>query len=343
MRMTGYDGRLGWAITTILCAAFQLRAGIADFAGSDNFDDNATDSLLWTPFTLEGSCDLTEANSRLHFTSTYVFPFPPINNVAIRTWVKGNAPFGEDWEVQVSGHLPAGVPSDSGDPSEIGLTACPNDIANFYGYENVAGVSLEPGTVLESKLIHQSSSSRSHAFGSDAVFRLRWDAVARTLYTAVSPDGGTTWQTQWPEGLLADSEWNMSASDHFVVSVFGQAQGVTVNLADNMYLDDFRTWRGPWSGAADVGSGWRLSDWFGSFADVGSGWIYHLRHGWMYAAGASASSLWLYTFDLGWLWTSRNVYPWLYLNDRSAWAWYYLNSQSPRWFYVSQGGWESHY
>jgi hypothetical protein len=96
-----------------------------------------------------------------------------------------------------------------------------------------------------------------------------------------------------------------------------------------------------WNGL-DAGGGWTWLDWFGYFAEMDP-WIYHLHHGWMCSVGRDTASIWLYTFDLGWLWTSREVYPWLWRHQDSAWLYYWRDSSAPRWFFNwSTLTWEPH-
>ena len=77
---------------------------------------------------------------------------------------------------------------------------------------------------------------------------------------------------------------------------------------------------GLWSGATDLGDGWKYLDWFGYFrVDETSPWIYHNDHGWVYTYGEDTSSIWFYTLDMEWIWTSDSVYPWIYILKSGAW------------------------
>lgn len=101
---------------------------------------------------------------------------------------------------------------------------------------------------------------------------------------------------------------------------------------------------GLWSGATDLGGGWKSLAWFGYFYDADNGWIYHNEHHWMYTFGTTPASIWFWTQDLGWLWTRSTVYPYLYRNTGAAWLWYQVGSYNPRWFNnLTTGQWESHY
>jgi len=77
---------------------------------------------------------------------------------------------------------------------------------------------------------------------------------------------------------------------------------------------------GLWSGATDLGDGWKYLDWFGYFwVDEASQWIYHSVHYWAYPYGENTSSIWFYTTDRGWFWTSDLYYPWIYILNTAAW------------------------
>ncbi|MDY6971785.1 MAG: hypothetical protein SV775_05595 [Thermodesulfobacteriota bacterium] len=77
---------------------------------------------------------------------------------------------------------------------------------------------------------------------------------------------------------------------------------------------------GLWSGATDLGDGWKYLDWFGYFwVDEVSQWIYHYLHGWVYPYGEETASIWFYTIDRGWFWTSDLYYPWIYVLYTGVW------------------------
>ncbi|MDY6971657.1 MAG: SBBP repeat-containing protein [Thermodesulfobacteriota bacterium] len=77
-----------------------------------------------------------------------------------------------------------------------------------------------------------------------------------------------------------------------------------------------------WSGATDLGDGWKYLDWFGSFwVDENSPWIYHSEHGWVYAHGKNTSDIWFYTIELDWFWTSAMAYPMIYVSREGIWTW----------------------
>jgi hypothetical protein len=90
-----------------------------------------------------------------------------------------------------------------------------------------------------------------------------------------------------------------------------------------------------WTNITGDAGGWKESPWFGWFAsdDLESGWAYSWPHGWIWLQGPGEDNLWIWDFELNWTWTSRNVYPFMYISDRADWLYYAINSRQPRWFY----------
>jgi hypothetical protein len=72
----------------------------------------------------------------------------------------------------------------------------------------------------------------------------------------------------------------------------------------------------------DASSGWKQSSWFGNFFDSGSNWIYHENLGWLYPVDSGVDATWLYHPDLKWMWTKKEFFPWLYLNDLQGWRYF---------------------
>ena len=100
---------------------------------------------------------------------------------------------------------------------------------------------------------------------------------------------------------------------------------------------------GAFSGAVDMGQGWRWLPWFGFFAPMGDfGWIWHQQHGFLCVQVESTpQSIWLYAPDMGWLWISSDLYPFLFRHADGVWIWY-NGAVNPRWFRnMATGEWEA--
>ena len=63
---------------------------------------------------------------------------------------------------------------------------------------------------------------------------------------------------------------------------------------DNQEFEYFEEGTDLWSGARDLGQGWKNLNGFGYFYPLSNEWIYHLGMGWVYPVGKSQDSLWLY-------------------------------------------------
>jgi hypothetical protein len=87
---------------------------------------------------------------------------------------------------------------------------------------------------------------------------------------------------------------------------------------------------------------WWTSPWFGSFYqnEERSGWIMHSDLGWLYPIASSNRGVWLWMERMGWLWTSKELYPYLYQNQNPSWVYFYGTDQETMLFYLyAEGKW----
>ena len=66
-------------------------------------------------------------------------------------------------------------------------------------------------------------------------------------------------------------------------------------------------------------SGWRKSNWLGSYLPHKSGWIYHQTMGWLYAHQGQDDDFWFWSQEYQWIWTKNGIYPFLYRNNSANW------------------------
>ena len=79
---------------------------------------------------------------------------------------------------------------------------------------------------------------------------------------------------------------------------------------------------------------WWESKWFGEFyGNPENGWIYHFAHGWIFAMPSPTDGVWLWFEDFGWLWTSTDIYPFLYSERKKNWLFIGLQSGQQNLFY----------
>ena len=101
-----------------------------------------------------------------------------------------------------------------------------------------------------------------------------------------------------------------------------------------------------YSDSVDLGNDWRWTYWLGYFNVGVESFIYHSEHKWLYVYQNAFRSDGVYFRDdlMGSiLWTSENVYPFLYRFSDGEWIWYQKDSKDPRWFNkLSKDQWEQY-
>lgn len=81
--------------------------------------------------------------------------------------------------------------------------------------------------------------------------------------------------------------------------------------------------------AVPMEDGWVDSGWMGPIQPEGRPWFYHAQHKWLYSPGTDPRFVWMYDFSLGWMYTSRVLYPYLYLARSGQWVYYQLGTTAP--------------
>jgi hypothetical protein len=88
--------------------------------------------------------------------------------------------------------------------------------------------------------------------------------------------------------------------------------------------------------AAEVGEGWRYSPWFGYVKTDTFPWVYHLEHKWIYFNDEGSANGVIYRdVCLLWVYTSEDLYPWMYSYYDGDWNYFYRGSTSPNRFWYS--------
>ena len=82
-----------------------------------------------------------------------------------------------------------------------------------------------------------------------------------------------------------------------------------------------------WDSATDVGSGWSHLEWFGYFYKSAQSpkWVFHVNLGWLYVPGTSFDSVWMFSEKYGWIWTSRDLFPFIYVRF-DGWTYFDFDS-----------------
>jgi hypothetical protein len=83
-----------------------------------------------------------------------------------------------------------------------------------------------------------------------------------------------------------------------------------------------------WRDMPEVGSGWRVSDWFGEFRKFEqTDWIFHSELGWVFVVPDDERGLWLWNRELGWLWTQKGTWPHLWRHEVADWVYFLKNHE----------------
>ncbi|MDR3568233.1 MAG: S53 family peptidase [Syntrophobacteraceae bacterium] len=97
---------------------------------------------------------------------------------------------------------------------------------------------------------------------------------------------------------------------------------------------------GLWTGATDVGSGWKFLSWFGYFYTDSYPWIYHQSLGWLYPSGTSAGSIWFWDQAMNdYWWTSQTLFPYIYRAGDNTWLYYQKGSNPPLFYNFTKKSW----
>ena len=72
-------------------------------------------------------------------------------------------------------------------------------------------------------------------------------------------------------------------------------------------------------------SNWWRSDWFGLYYTQSYPWVFHQNLGWVHVFTDSSAGAWLFHQRLGWLWTTPDIFPFIYIHKREQWS--YLNPE----------------
>ncbi|MDA0849303.1 MAG: S8 family serine peptidase [Verrucomicrobia bacterium] len=159
-----------------------------------------------------------------------------------------------------------------------------------------------------------------------------------TLSSSVSPTGaGSVSGTgSYEEGSTASL--SAESADGYVFSHWsGDASGssnpvsVTINqdmsiVANFSATDNSNSW----SSSSNIENNWKSFSWFGQFFEINSNWIYHLKLSWLYRHGDNLTSLWFYSSKHGWLFTSKNIFPYLFQHSKDSWI-YLQDNQLYSW------------
>ncbi len=85
--------------------------------------------------------------------------------------------------------------------------------------------------------------------------------------------------------------------------------------------------------AADLGEDWVNDPVLSLLYTARFPWVFSPDHGWWYLNGADRDSLFLYDLSLGWLWTTDDLYPYLYSFSLQSFLYFAQANDTSRYFY----------
>lgn len=260
-----------------------------------------------------------------------------------------------------------GIPLNAKNPSTIQYL--PNNgqlyvqcAGNFFPQEFTGGIVKVDPTTYATTLVLDDSATYGNVFDIAILsptkgYFIGYAAYQNNTLYSFNPSNGTVLGTgiaglagtNLLGGLNIDKNkmlWAGAVGELIVINTTSDTQDEALDVDLNPLRTQFCTYvpASFWTGALDLGSGWKWLAWFGYFSDKENPWIYHLEHHWLYPYGTSTNDLTFYDSAMGaFWWTSQAVYPNLYRFSDGAWLWYLEGSSNPRWFYnYNTSSWEQH-
>ncbi len=203
-------------------------AAMANFSGSDDFNDNVMDPTKWTVY--EGR--LSETNGRLEFVSTGTEA-----EAGIWFWTLNYGSYVQDWTVRMNAHNSI-FPLAPGEYGEVCLM-----VVNSVDFEDSFDIDLE----VEGSIPYRVNSGWSTnnvdgiwtgmAVGNntDVSLKIAFDSITKTLISAY--DEGSGFKTL---NSVNVSDWNIDVDHGFTYVIICESEGCVVT-SGQVYADNFET------------------------------------------------------------------------------------------------------
>ena len=125
----------------------------------------------------------------------------------------------------------------------------------------------------------------------------------------------------------------------FVENSVGISYGRTLKISGSSETDPSKM--NPNERALDIlnadslgkAGGWFENSWFGSYKVYENGWIYHTIHEWLYLFADSENGIWAWSDQRGWVWSTKEVYPFLYQSDQAGWIYFMTKKNNVIYYY----------
>lgn len=234
--------------TTIICSALLAlltpTISHANFAGSDDFNDNSKNTSLWGTDVAVGGGLMAETNQHLQFTATGA----TANDAAGRPWIANTGSYTSDWSVQMDVNVPTVARSlVAGQQYAFTLNIRNSAAVNFntsfavdLQYGNFGGT-LDRGFNSHQDLNGIEASDVSSAtVSTSAAIRVRYNAATTTLISEFDANGAIGGYSFTPFDSQNISAWGMTASSTFQATPIGYTTGnLTIASSDNVFADNF--------------------------------------------------------------------------------------------------------
>jgi hypothetical protein len=222
----------------------------------------------------------------------------PLHTISVRMTGEGNASVEKDFQIQLLDQFKPIVRTVEADQVTQNSARLQAKIVESFGMAEIIDwgliLSHHPDPSLEdnNSLIFLAESNRSTSF------------------------------EQIVQGLAPDT-------DYFFRSFAGNAEGLAYGT-----VRKFKTLTPAlspvWSDALPVidAPGWWDSPWFGTFfMNDDNGWVLHQGLGWIFIL-PQEDGIWMWHERLGWLWTSQEIYPFLFRNSTQDWVFFHMGKGS---------------
>jgi hypothetical protein len=210
-------------------AIFTSHCAFAD--GTDNFNDNSKDPVLWGTDEVKGQGQLNEINGRLEYSTSGSGTSLDSSDRLLRR----RFPYNASWTIQIeaTNTTTSGTFNSFGinvESSKDGGDSIEVELANFSGlwsefYENDASIAFASGA----------------APGTTATIRMSFNHLTKVF--AVSYLNGTwidfgTFGVNGSGGINGNANWALTDTDYFKAYIFGYSEGIAVSSGE-LYGDNF--------------------------------------------------------------------------------------------------------
>lgn len=221
----------------------QAGSWAGDFGGFDEFTSSAKDTNRWGAEFAEGTGQLIQTNTRVHFVTG---PAPEGDDFIAWPWQLGHGPWDRDWRVQLDVQVPY-IPLAPGHTA-VGVGIVVVDSGNFDNnfsmhLEQVRSNGPQMRNFFNAVEVQGDNTEFSIAAPSESgSVQIRWSATNQTLTAWWDGTGGVdgynwTLLNTFQPGLTTN--WNMGPSRSFLIAVVGYAEGTAVSLTNQVFMDNF--------------------------------------------------------------------------------------------------------